>query len=273
MIRPLFSFPLTVLYLLVGSFFGPCKGVGTDHHPPKASYEELARQLLIRVKEGKSYEDVQERLQKASKDALEADLDKDPDRLAFWLNVYNAHIQILLNKKPELYEDRDAFFGEERVTIAGEELSFDKIEHGIIRRSKIKVSMGHMQKPFPGSFEKRFRLDELDPRIHFALNCGAKSCPPVAVYHAERIDQELDYMARTFLKETTELEKGKAHVTALFSWFRGDFGGKDGIRDMLRDHGILSEDAEPELVFKDYDWTLALGNYRDWSETSLGAYR
>ncbi len=237
------------------------------------SYVELARELMERVKEERPYEKVRKKLEEASVEALDKELDEDPKRLAFWLNVYNAHIQILLQEDPSLYDDRDAFFGKERVTIAGEKLSFDKIEHGIIRRSKVKVSMGYANKMFPGSFEKRFRLDELDPRIHFALNCGARNCPPVAVHHAERIDKELDYMSRKFLEETTELKNGKAHVVALFSWFRGDFGGKDGIREMLRRYDIISGDASPELVFKDYDWTLSLGNYRNWEDTPLGALK
>lgn len=267
--KQVLKFFLSLIYLLFIASYGAAK----EDKDATVSYNELARELLLRVKNDEAYQEVQKKLEVASKETLEADLDEGPKRLAFWLNVYNAHIQILLKEQPGLYEDRDDFFGEERVTIAGVTLSFDKIEHGIIRRSKIKVSMGHMQKPFPGSFEKRFRLKELDPRIHFALNCGAKSCPPVAVYHVGRLDKELDYMAKTFLKKSTELKNGKAHVTPLFSWFRGDFGGKDGVRKMLKEYGILSNDADPELVFKDYDWTLFLDNYREWADTPLGAYR
>jgi hypothetical protein len=126
--------------------------------------------------------------------------------------------------------------------------------------------MGHVQKPFPSSLEKRLRVSEVEPRIHFALNCGAKSCPPVAIYHSERLDRELDYMARNYLEETTELKDGEVRVTRLFSWFRGDFGGKDGMRDMLRKYDIIEEGAEPDIEFEEYDWTLALDNYREWND-------
>lgn len=244
-----------------------------EHRPSsgdRKKVEALSQELLQKVKKGESTEALQKDLADLSKDALEEQLGSDAEKIAFWLNIYNAHIQILLKEDPSLYEDRDAFFGEERISIAGERLSFDKIEHGLLRRSKIKAGMGHVQKPFPGSFEKRFRVDEVDPRIHFALNCGARTCPPVAVYHSERLDRELDYMARNFLKESTVIDGDEAHVTRLFSWFRGDFGGKDGMKEMLRNYDVIGSDEAVDLVFKEYDWTLDLGNYRDLGSALKG---
>jgi hypothetical protein len=55
---------------------------------------------------------------------------------AFWINIYNTYVQYLLKSNPELFNDRNAFFKEELITMAGEKLSFDDIEHGIIRHSK-----------------------------------------------------------------------------------------------------------------------------------------
>ena len=109
------------------------------------------------------------------------------------------------------------------------------------------------------------RTEERDWRIHFALNCGATSCPPVAIYEYERLNEQLDKSSKRYLTQTTEYNKEEkvAKVTALFSWFRGDFGGLDGAKNFLQRYGITEPGANPDLEFKDYDWTLDLGNYID----------
>ncbi len=56
--------------------------------------------------------------------------------------------------------------------------SLDEIEHGILWRSKCKLSLGYFNKIFKSRFEKAFRVDKLDYRIHFALNCGAPEMNP-----------------------------------------------------------------------------------------------
>ncbi len=254
--------PRPLIIILIALFFLPGHGASQS----KDEHLQHARRMMEAVKNGKDPSKYRKELEQASKKKLANELDSDAKKLAFWINVYNANVQILLGEDPSLFDDRDDFFGSELITVAGQELSLDAIEHGLIRHSKIKASMGHMNKPFPGSFEKRFRVEELDPRIHFAVNCGAKSCPPVAVYHADRIDRELDHMAERFLKKTTDLRDGEAHVTRLFSWFRGDFGGKDGIKEFLKGYDIIPKKADPDLVFKEYDWTMALGNFYEWDD-------
>jgi hypothetical protein len=172
-----------------------------------------------------------------------------------------------------LFNDRSAFFKKEQIRVAGELLSLDKIEHGIIRGSKIKWLLGLVSNPFVGKYESTFRVSKADGRIHFALNCGAKSCPYIAIYDAPYMDEQLDEISRQFLNRssTYEPENETVFVTALFSWFRGDFGGKSGIRDFLRKYEVIPQDAKPSLSFKDYDWTLELGNYTDLSAGKTAA--
>jgi thiol-disulfide isomerase/thioredoxin len=74
---------------------------------------------------------------------------------------------------------------------------------------------------------------KVDYRIHFALNCGAKSCPPIVYYSPEKLDQQLE-----------------------------DFGGKKGMREILKSHNIIPEAANPKIKFKDYNWTLELSTYK-----------
>ena len=200
-----------------------------------------------------------------SQEVLKNELDSENKAKAFWINVYNTFAQYLLKEKPDYYEDRNDFFGEELITIAGHKLSLDDIEHGIIRRSKNKYSMGYVGKFSVGDFEKRFRLEKTDYRIHFALNCGAKSCPPVALYKANRIDQQLDKSTAAYLKGNTKFneKEGEVLVPKLCSWFRADFGGEDGVVDMLHKYKIIPSDKEPDVEYLDYNWELSLSNYID----------
>lgn len=233
---------------------------------PKAAqgeYIELSQQLLEAVKNDRKREDIIRQLANMPREDLAQALDTDAAKKAFFINVYNGFVQHILMKNPEKFEDRDAFFSSEQITLAGEQLSLDDIEHGIIRGSKVKWSLGLIQDPFADDFEKTFRVEETDPRIHFALNCGAKSCPEIAIYDENKIDRQLDAISRQFLNRTSTYKpkEGKVYVTSLISWFRGDFDGLDGAQEMLKKYDVIPRDADPELEFKEYDWTLDLGNY------------
>jgi len=226
-------------------------------------YIQLSQELVQAVRNDETRSGIIEQLANIPMQQLDEALNTDAEKKAFFINVYNGFVQHILMKNPEKFEDRDKFFTTDQITIAGQELSLDDIEHGIIRGSKVKWSLGLIQDPFADDFEKAFRVKETDPRIHFALNCGAKSCPYVAVYRAEKLDEQLDIISRQFLQRTSEYqpEEGKVYVTSLISWFRGDFGGLDGAKEMLKKYDVIPDNADPELEFKDYDWTLELGNF------------
>ncbi len=234
-----------------------------DRELEDGPYIQLSQELVRAVKNDTDRSGIIERLANIPMQQLAEALDTDAEKKAFFINVYNGFVQHILMKNPEKFDDRDKFFTTDQINIAGQELSLDDIEHGIIRGSKVKWSLGLIQDPFADDFEKNFRVEETDPRIHFALNCGAKSCPYVAIYGAEKLDQQLDIISRQFLERTTEYkaDEDKVYVTTLISWFRGDFGGLDGAKEMLKNYDIIPKSADPELEFKDYDWTLELGNF------------
>lgn len=123
--------------------------------------------------------------------------------------------------------------------------------------------MGYVSKFSVGDFEKKFRLEKIDYRIHFALNCGAKSCPPIALYVSDRIDEQLDKSSSAYLKNNTKYneQKNQILVPKLCSWFKADFGGEDGVREMLKKYKIIKKDLDPDIEYLDYDWTLSLSNY------------
>ena len=228
-------------------------------------YVLLSKDLLNAVKLEKKSEVVaiQTTLKSVDIDSLANNLSTDAQKKAFWINIYNSYIQILLSEEPELFNDRGKFFSAPRVTIAGRKLSFDDIEHGIIRSSKVKLSLGLLRNPFASGYEKKFRTKQTDGRVHFALNCGAKSCPLVAIYEAENFNEKIDQVAKDFLQRVSTYTSAdnKVITTPLFSWFRGDFNGKKGILKLLKKYEVVPEDKKPSIVYDDYDWTMSLGNY------------
>jgi hypothetical protein len=119
-----------------------------------------------------------------------ARLEAPEARLAFWINVYNAlawHGITVLGVRRTVWEAGN-FFGRVSYRVGGITLNLDEIEHGILRGNRPRRLPPW--RPF-GRRDPRLRLvlDPPDPRVHFALNCGAASCPPVGVYRAAIIDQ------------------------------------------------------------------------------------
>lgn len=205
-------------------------------------------------------DDAFNRLARLSLPALASGLRTDPEKLAFWINVYNGGIQYELRRDPGAYRFRSWFFARRGVTVAGRWLSFNAIEHGMLRRSMFGYSLGYVSNPLPGSFERRFRMRVRDPRVHFALNCGATSCPPISGYDPDQIESQLDLAARSYLEGECRFDRraNRIELPRLFLWFRGDFGGPAGIHDILRRHQIVPPGTRPRLRYRDYDWSLRL---------------
>jgi hypothetical protein len=202
-------------------------------------------------------------LANAKEDELALELDTQPKAMAFWLNIYNTFVQYLLKKNPELFNDRDEFFKTKHITIAGNKLSLDDIEHGIIRHSRNKYALGYFGSFFVSDFEEKFRLESIDYRIHFALNCGAKSCPPVILYNSTDIEMQLERSTGRYLNSFAKYDSRKniVSVPALCSWFKADFGGESGILLIMKKYNIVPTQKDPEVEYLPYDWTLRLSNY------------
>ena len=191
-------------------------------------------------------------------------LKNDDEKKAFWINLYNAYTNASLHKDPDQYKNRNAFFKNDNIIIAGKRFSLDKIEHGLLRKSKIKWSLGYLNKLFPGKTENQLRVNNLDSRIHFALNCGAKSCPPIAFYNPENLNTQLDVAALAYLTGETSYnaETNVLLLPAILNWFRRDFGGKKKIVETLKAKQLLLPAVNPIIKFKKYDWALYLDNYK-----------
>lgn len=226
----------------------------------------IAEELLIRIRinDKKTADSLIFVLHNVSTEQLQNQLTTDAQKTAFWLNLYNAFIQKYLSENPELYRNRNKFFSKKEINVAGNLLSFDFIEHGILRRSKSKLSMGYLNKTFVGSLEKKLRVQKPDYRIHFALNCGASACPAVAYYSVEKLYNQLAVAEGFFVSENTIIHQDKKTIetSKIFSWFRADFGGKKGIREFIGKY--KKEDfSDYKLIFRPYNWELMLENYKE----------
>lgn len=232
--------------------------------PAENQFTKISQQLLLSAKRREPADSLIQYLQKISPDELFQELNNDTKKKTFWLNIYNAFTQLALAQNPDQYKKRGQFFGRKNIIIAGEQLSLDRIEHGLLRRSKIKWSMGYINRFFPSSFERKHRVDTVDYRIHFALNCGAKSCPPIAFYRAEQLDKQLDLATRVYLRNEAVYDtiKNQIHLPAIMGWFRGDFGGKKKMKELLKKISVIPNDVDPSIKFKKYDWNLYLDNYK-----------
>lgn len=193
------------------------------------------------------------------RDQLHAGLADDAARLAFWIDVYNA--VVLRNQGPDIARPwiRWQHFRRPLIRLAGRPLSLDDIEHGILRRSRWKLGLGYLTHPVASDFERASRVGRVDPRIHFALNCGAASCPPISAYRREHIDEQLDLATRGYLRSEIDYEGGAIMLPPVFLWFAGDFGGAPGIRRFLRRYGVNGWNRP--IRFQAYDWTAAPGRW------------
>ncbi|MEM6264720.1 MAG: DUF547 domain-containing protein [Bacteroidota bacterium] len=226
-------------------------------------------EILIRtVKLSQDYQEILEELAQYPLQRLKEELHNDDLRKAFWINSYNAFFLIFRRErgiqKPHIYRQK-------LVTIAGEKLSLDEIEHGILRRFRYKFSRGYLANPFARRLVKQLALRQIDFRIHFALNCGAQSCPPIAFYTANKINEQLEMATLSFLESETLLKPGdkEIHISRLFHWYLGDFGGKSGIRNMLQKY-LQLDSKGCKLIYKQYSWKEDLENYDE--KSFVGTY-
>ena len=184
-----------------------------------------------------------------------ASLDRK-SQLAYWINVYNVNTVATIVENYPVASIRDIstdpfirlnVFKKERIPFGNAKLSLDQVENEKIREG--------------------FH----DPRIHFAINCAAKSCPPIRpeAYVGAKLDAQLDDQARKFLSSARFERVGGTltiHITKIMDWFSDDFekwgGGK---RAFLRKYvaadkqRLIDQAKDIDFEYDDYDWAL-----NDW---------
>lgn len=189
-------------------------------------------------------------------------------RKAFWVNLYNTivvHGIVELGITSSVKEVPD-FFGNLCYRVGPFTFTAEEIEHGILRantRPPYRVFP-----PFKKNDPRRdFSLANLDPRIHFALVCGSRSCAPIRYYEADVIDSQLDTAARNFVNSSEVIimpEKNKVFLSQIFEWYGKDFGGRAKLFQFLlkyldkdREAMFLEQNLDTiEIEYLFYDWDL-----------------
>lgn len=169
-------------------------------------------------------------------------------RFAFYANAYNAWtIKLILSRYPDIgsIKELGGLFSspwkKKIARIDGELLTLDQIEHDILR--------------------KQFK----DPRVHFAVNCASKGCPPLQgePFLGERLDDQLNRAAIAFINNPrfNRLEGDTLWASKIFDWFGEDFD--ENIVDTFIHYAEPSLKAKLEknkdrlkIRFLDYDWSL-----------------
>ena len=180
-------------------------------------------------------------------------------QLAFWINAYNASVlATVIDHHPisrgtlvglafpanSIWQIAGAFKAA-RHKVAGRMRSLDNIEHDIVR---------------PGFHE---------PRVHMALVCAARGCPPLRAdpFVSARLNSQLDEQTRSYLADRVHglhLDPGaqRLAISSIFKWFADDFTAGGGVREFLARHAadaalaIAIRDPANKLGFLAYDWTL-----------------
>ena len=196
----------------------------------------------------------------------------DPKRVriaaqtAFWLNVFNA---LVLRDAQELararrVRDVEAFFERPRTRIGGLDYSLDDIEHGLLRGNVPKF--GRFRAPMRADDPRRaYTPIAYDERMHFGMYCACRSSPPLHVFGAGALDEQLERATLEYLQREVHVEQQGALVILprVFHWYRADFGGEQEALAFalarLEDEAVEMVDrrrGKVKLRYADFDWRL-----------------
>jgi hypothetical protein len=193
-------------------------------------------------------------------------IEGDGARKAFWLNVYNGALLRALAERPRsghLFRHR-RMFRADAIRIGGRAYSLDAIEHGLLRgNARPPYSLRRVLRD--GDPRLAAAPSRPDPRIHFALNCGARSCPPIRPYSSTAVDEELAAAERAYLaaESTLDRERGVLELPGLLRLYRGDFGPEAELVSLAAaalggedEEWIAANSGRIEVRFGRFDWRL-----------------
>ena len=172
--------------------------------------------------------------------ASETPSGSDDDKLAFYINAYNAWmIKTVLDRYPtdSVLNGDSKIFEKKIIKVGGETMSFNDLEHGIIRK----------------------QFDEA--RIHFAVNCGSESCPPLSkkAFTGANLNEQLQNLTVKFINSKYGVTQNgnNLHVSQLFDWYKSDFKkhSPDGtVLGYIKKFKNVS--GSPSLTFQEYSWKI-----------------
>lgn len=192
----------------------------------------------------------------ASLDRVQPEKLGEDERLAYWINVYNAFtIQLIvahhesqsirnINKSLGVLQLKGPW-SEPIVRAAGRRLTLDEVNHGIIR--------------------KEFG----EPRSHFAVVCAAIGCPPLRseAYTGAKLVDQLEDQSRRFLRESpskNRVERRMFSLSPIILAYRSDFAATPTPQGLGKALAAWYSGADRETLLAGrffiratpFDWTL-----------------
>lgn len=168
---------------------------------------------------------------------MPADTWSKEDKLAYWMNAYNAMtVDLILRNLPlESIKDIDKPWNQRLWKLGDKWYNLDEIEHQILRK------MG-------------------DARIHFGINCASFSCPPLLneAFTANKVEAQLDRLANTFINDErrNQISEEQLVISKIFDWFSRDFKQDGNLIDFLNKYAKVRISNKAKKRFMEYDWTL-----------------
>lgn len=195
------------------------------------------------------------------------------EKIAFFLNIYNSltihGLAMCESGLPNSVLEIKSFWRKTSYNIGGQKFSLDDIEHGILRGNRPHPADG---KPLFMEDDPRleFTVKEVDPRIHFALVCGAKSCPAIRVFSGENLERGLDAAAKNFCSQEVCVDNNMIILSRIFMWYKTDFGstdreclswishhlGKDEQQKLKSLLEVADSDSSINITYSEYNWNL-----------------
>ena len=237
----------TLLCLFFAGFVGTGQAAGVDNRIYKTLLEKHVKKGRVSYDGFKADERLFDQYLAVLSATDPAQLTRN-HKFAFYINAYNAFtIKLILTKYPDINSIKEigSFFSnpwsKKFISLNGRTVSLDFIEHDVLR--------------------PQFK----DPRIHFAINCAAKSCPPLLdrPYEGDKIETQLDEQTKAFINnpKSTFVKENTLFLSKIFDWFEEDFNDNPlGFVRMYAGDRLKKEldNAGPEikLNYLYYDWTL-----------------
>ncbi len=239
--------------------------------------EEGAHVNYAKARSSKAYQEFRRVCSPQLRSFDPAKLASRQEQLAFWINLYNTLVLdavIAFEVEESVTEGLLGiltFFRRAAYNLCGQRICLDDIEQGLLRANRGHPKLPGVQLP---SDDPRLawvvdnhKGNLPEPRIHFALNCASRSCPPIQVYSAEQIDAQMNLAARNFVHANTELDRGSKvlSLSAIFDWYQADFNGRQGVIDFICDHlpaqdercaWIEDHQDDLRIEYAPYDWRL-----------------
>lgn len=198
------------------------------------------------LKEDKEFERYIEYLSNTDPDGLPS----DKDRLAFWINAYNAFvIKGVLDEYP-----------------IKSVLKVGWIPHSFFKRKEFKTKHGEITLQVLENEKLREAFRE--PRIHFVINCASISCPKLIreAYSAEKLEEQLEAQAVSFINDKSrnylDKQNKTLYLSHIFKWYEGDFvrngeGTEEYVAGYLNaDDAEFVRNNEITIKYLEYDWGL-----------------